>query len=260
MCNLHQEVPKDDLVRYVRKHLRDLWLPELGPTYAVKPVGPFGVGLFLVPKALGLRGVVGQWGLIRPGQPDRIQYMKPRAGAKPNAKGEPIRTNNARLESIETKRTYAKAWSTGKRCLVPCTWYQEPNWETKKNIWWQLKRADGEPWMIAGLYDEDWHDKATGEIVPSYTMITMNCTGHPLLGRLHKPEVDPVTKKELPADQQDKRSLIHIDPADWDQWLNGTEADARALLKLQAAEVFDQTDALRTDQILAARQGTGSLF
>lgn len=260
MCNLHSEVPKGDLERYVRKHMHELWLPGLDPTYAVKPVGPFGSGLFVVPEGQGLRGVVGQWGLIRPRQPERIQYKKPKLGAKPDAKGEAIRTNNARLESIDTKRTFSHAWRIGRRCLVPCTWYQEPNWETGKNIWWQLKRADGEPWMIAGLYDEDWHDKATGEIVPSYTIITMNCTGHPLLGRLHKPETDPVTKEVLPADKQDKRSLVHVDPADWDQWLNGSEGDARALLKLQPAEVFDQADALRTDAALAQLRGTSSLF
>jgi len=91
-------------------------------------------------------------------------------------------------------------------------------------------------------------------------MITMNCTGHPLLGRLHKPELDPVTKEVLPADQQDKRSLVHIDPADWDQWLNGSEDDARALLRLQPAEVFDQADARRTDAAMAQLNGSRDLF
>lgn len=50
MCNLHDEVPKEDLERYVRKHLRELWLPGLDPSYAAKSVGPFGTGLFLRPE------------------------------------------------------------------------------------------------------------------------------------------------------------------------------------------------------------------
>lgn len=261
MCNLHHEVPKEDLERYVRKHMRDLWLPTLDPTYAAKPVGPFGTGLFLRPDGPVLHGVLGQWGMIRPGQPERIDHIQGKAvpGKKAPAP-RPRSTNNARIEGIEKKPTFSHAWRTGKRCLVPCTWYQEPNWETGKNIWWQLRRADGDPWMIAGLYDEEWHDKATGEIVPSYTMITINCTGHPLLGRLHKPETDPVTREVLPPEKQDKRSLVHIDPADWDQWLSGSEDEARALLRLQPAQVFDQADAQRTDDALAQLQGSRDLF
>lgn len=258
MCNLHDEVPKEDFERYVRRHMREIMLPDY---VAAKPVGPFGTGLFVVPSGNDLRGVLGQWGMIRPGQPERIDYIKGKTppGKKPLAP-RPRSTNNARIEGIETKPTFSNAWKAGKRCLVPCRWYQEPNWETGKNIWWQLKRADGAPWMIAGLYDEDWHDKTTGEIVPSYTMITMNCTGHPLLGRLHKPETDPVTKEVMPADKQDKRSLIHIDPSDWDQWLLGSEDEARVLIRLQPADVFDQADALRTDAALAQLRGTSSLF
>ena len=36
-------------------------------------------------------------------------------------------------------------WRRGQRCLIPASWYQEPNWETGRNIWWQLRRADGAP-------------------------------------------------------------------------------------------------------------------
>ncbi|KWT68576.1 protein of unknown function DUF159 [Comamonas testosteroni] len=38
---------------------------------------------------------------------------------------------------------------------------------------------------------------------------------HPLMSRMHKP--DP----KLPADQQDKRSVIPIEVQDIDQWLAG---------------------------------------
>ena len=62
-------------------------------------------------------------------------------------------------------------------------------------------------------------------------MITCNCDGHPLLGRLHKP--DPT----LPADQQDKRAVAHIDPADWSTWLHGPVAEAQARLDVQAQVV-----------------------
>ena len=118
-----------------------------------------------------------------------------------------------------------------------------------------MTRADGQPWAIAGLWSE-WADPATGEIVPSYTVITVNCDGHPLLARLHKPDPD------LPPDAQDKRSLVPLEPPQWDAWLHGAAADARALLVAPPAERFDPADARRTDALLAAaathpRRSTG---
>jgi hypothetical protein len=190
------------------------------PDFAPGTAGPFGTGLFIRQVGDHLRGQLGQWGLIRPGQTARVDYIQPKALA-------------------------------GKK--APATWYAEPNWETGKNIWWHLKRADGQPWFLAGLWSE-WTDQASGEVVPNFTMITCNCDNHPLLGRLHKP--DP----KLAPDQQDKRSLAHIDPGNWDQWLHGTEAEARELIQPQPLTVFDMSDASRTDALLADPAESGSLF
>ena len=70
--------------------------------------------------------------------------------------------NNARIEGIAERPTYRSAWAQGQRCLILADWYQEPNWETGKNIWWRLMRADGAPWALAGIWSE-WVDPATGE-------------------------------------------------------------------------------------------------
>ena len=67
----------------------------------------------------------------------------------------------------------------------------------------------------------------------SYTMLTVNADDHPLMRRMHKP--DP----KAPADHPDKRSVIPLDPADFDEWLAGTPAQAQALLKPAPVEVFD---------------------
>lgn len=139
--------------------------------------------------------------------------------------GRPMSTNNARRERMATAPTYRRAWAGGQRCLIPAESYDEPYWGTGKNIWWRFWRADGEPWALAGLWD-DWTDPASGEVVPSYTMITQNCDAHPLLKLMHKP--DP----KLPADQQDKRAVVPIDRAQWDQWLHGSLDQARALIQL----------------------------
>ena len=97
--------------------------------------------------------------------------------------------------------------------------------------------------MLAGIWNT-WTDPATGEIVPNFTMLTCNCDDHPMLARLHKP--DPT----LPADKQDKRALIHIEPEHWPTWLTGTADEVRALIRPQSVGVFDQGDALKTDQLL----------
>jgi putative SOS response-associated peptidase YedK len=73
----------------------------------------------------------------------------------------------------------------------------------------------------------------TGEIHSSYTMLTLNCDGHPLLARMHKP--DP----KLPADQQDKRTAVPLEPADWEQWLNGTVKGPDELRRVPALELYD---------------------
>jgi putative SOS response-associated peptidase YedK len=222
MCNLYHMAPRLHVEAFFR---------ALVPEYSVAAVGPFGSGLFLRPVEGRLHGVVGQWGMVQPGARTR----------RPDSRA--ILTNNARAETVATRPTYRDAWQCGRRCLIPAAWYQEPNWETGKNIWWRLARADGNPWAIAGLWSE-WADPATGEIVPSYTMLTVNCDGHPLLGRLHKP--DP----RLPDDAQDKRSLVSIEPDQWDAWLHGDATQARALLVAPPAARFDLGDARRTDALL----------
>lgn len=210
-----------------------------GDDWPTATVGPFGAGAFLVPGGSGeLRAVVGQWGLIRPGQTERQPEKR-------------YQSNNARIESMAEKPTFRQAWARGRRCLIPAEWYAEPNWETGRNIWWHLKRADGAPWFLAGLWSE-WTDKETGEVVPNFTALTCNCDDHPLLSRLHKP--DPT----LPVNQQDKRSLIHIEAANWGTWFAGSHGEALRLLHPTAPEVFDQTDALKTDNALSSgstRQG-----
>lgn len=250
MCNLYNLSPKEDVERFIRAQMRQQSLPDYTPT----TVGPFATGLFIRANGDSLIGTLGQWGLIRPGQPDRIDYVKPKVapGKKPPAPRQRS-TNNARIEGIESKPTFSAAWRNGQRCLIPASWYAEPNWETGKNIWWHLRRADGAPWFIAGLWSE-WTDLATGEVIPNFTMLTCNCDAHPLLNRLHKP--DP----KLPANQQDKRSLVHIAPEHWDQWLTGSENEARELITPQATEVFDLSDAARTDEVLASTPANQSLF
>ena len=228
MCNLYHMAPRD----HVEQHFRTM-TPE---GYREAAVGPYNTGLILRQGTVGMNAVLAQWGMIGPDS----------AARRPASRA--IMTNNARAETIATRPTYRQAWRAGQRCLIPCAWYQEPNWESGKNIWWRLRRADGQPWALAGIWSS-WTDPVTGEIVPSYSMITVNCDGHPLLGRLHKP--DP----RLPDDAQDKRSVVSVDEAQWSSWLSGNESQARAMLNPPGVTLFDPEDALRTDALLARQRG-----
>jgi len=194
------------------------------PAEPYKPgLGPRGDGPFVRPSGDALQSYVGQWALI--GDRD-----KQRKSVK--------MTNNARLESLHTRSTFADPWKRGQRCLIPARAYVEPYWfldpdgNPVRSTWWSLERKDGQVWALAGIWN-DWTDPATGEIVPSYTMVTRNCDGHPLLSRLHKPN------PKLPADKQNKRAVIPLEVQAWDAWLHGSVDEAVAVLELPPIEFYD---------------------
>ncbi|MFO5109049.1 SOS response-associated peptidase family protein, partial [Salmonella enterica subsp. enterica serovar Stanley] len=82
--------------------------------------------------------VAGQWGLI------------PWFAKEPRLK---FPTNNARSEELAQKASYKHPWARGQRCIIPATTFDEPCWETGKNVWWRFARADGDPWGLAGLWN-----------------------------------------------------------------------------------------------------------
>lgn len=172
--------------------------------------------------------VTGQWGLI------------PWFAKTPKLT---FSTNNARSEELAAKATFKDPWKRGQRCIIPASSFDEPYWgpydeQFKKCEWWSFRRADRQPWGLAGLWNT-WVDKATGEVHESYTMLTLNADGHPLMGKMHKNELDPESKKPLPLEKQDKRSVIPIEKGDVDLWLAGTVEEAQQLLRLTPAEEFD---------------------
>jgi putative SOS response-associated peptidase YedK len=84
---------------------------------------------------------------------------------------------------------------------------------------------------LAGLWNT-WTDKETGEVIESYTMLTLNADAHPLMNRMHRP--DP----KRPPNMQDKRSVVPIAPEDVDAWLTAPIEQAAALVRLAPAAEF----------------------
>jgi len=144
----------------------------------------------------------------------------------------PYPTCNARSEELGAKASYKLPWARGQRCIIPAVSFFEPCWETGKHLPWRFRPADGGLWGLAGLWNT-WTDKETGEVVESYTMLTINADGHPLMGRMHRP--DPKRTPEM----QDKRSVVPIALEDVDTWLTAPTQQAAALVRLALAECFE---------------------
>lgn len=160
--------------------------------------------------------VVGQWNLIP-------WFAKERKLKYPTA--------NARSEELAAKASYKQPWARGQRCIIPAQAFFEPCWQTGKHVPWRFTRPDATPWGLAGLWTA-WTDPASGGIVDSYTMLTINADAHPLIKRMHRP--DP----KRPPDIQDKRAVVPLEPDDVDGWLFAPFEQAAKLVRLAADDAF----------------------
>jgi putative SOS response-associated peptidase YedK len=220
MCNQYRSLPAEVLTRYF-----GVEAPADGYKLGL---GPRGRGPYVRPSLGGGTrspiAVVGLWSLLA----DGAKTPEPRG-----------MTNNARAKGLDRLKTFQGPWRRGQRCLVPAASYAEPNYERfdelQKSVWWDLARADGEPLALAGIYNEP--AAADGVVMPSYTLVTINCNDHLLLNRMHRPETDR-DGRVLPMNQQDKRSVVPVLPEHWAEWLHGSVETATRLLRLPPPEWY----------------------
>ena len=225
MCTRYVPPELAEIERHWQIGSRDVprWPREIFP----RASGPF-IRRAPVPEEREL--VVGQWGLIPFfAKSAKLTYS----------------TSNSRSEEVASKASFKDAWRRAQRCIIPAVSFDEPNWESGKNVWWRFRRADSQPWALAGLWNR-WTDPATGEQIESYTMLTLNANAHSLMSRMHKPERDKLTGEILPPEQQDKRSVAVLESSDFDTWLHGTLDEAKALIRLAPVEVFDAEAVIAT--------------
>lgn len=143
------------------------------------------------------------------------------------------RTYNARSETVADKPSYRDEWRKRQFAIALLDDFFEPNWETGRAVPWRIRRADGEPMGVASLW-ERWIDRASGEIVTSFTMLTVNADAHPVMGRMHKPE-------------DEKRSVVVLEPGAFAQWLSGA-AEAVSLIQCPAPELLVAEPAMQSAQ------------
>jgi putative SOS response-associated peptidase YedK len=115
------------------------------------------------------------------------------------------RTYNARSETVAEKPSFRDAWRLGRRCIVPAEDIFEPSWETGSAVRWRIRRRDGEPLGIAGLWSA-WIGP-DGRSLLSFTMLTINADGHELMRRFHRPD-------------DEKRMVVVLREEEYDAWLH----------------------------------------
>jgi len=130
-------------------------------------------------------------------------------------------TYNARSETVHEKPSYRDAWRQTRHCIVPAEAIYEPDWRSGRAVPTRIARADGKPMGIAGLWSS-WRSPA-GDVIYSYTMLTINADQHPFMRQFHKPD-------------DEKRSVVILHEQDYDAWLQASVTDSREFLNLYPAE------------------------
>ena len=142
-----------------------------------------------------------------------------------------LKTYNARSETVQDKPSYRSAWRERRFGLALMESFYEPSWETGKAVRWRIKRSDDQPIAVASIW-ERIIDKETGEVILSFSMLTINARGHEVMKHFHK--VD-----------DEKRSIVVLKDTEYQPWLNANHDQARKLLNLASPRFLESEAAPR---------------
>lgn len=134
------------------------------------------------------------------------------------------KTYNARSETVAEKPSYRSPWHKRQFAIALLDDFFEPNWETGRAVRWRIRRADAQHMGVASLW-EHWTDPASGEIVTSFTMLTVNADGHPVMGRFHRPG-------------DEKRSVVVLEPGQFQAWLRADALAASEMMQTPANDLL----------------------
>jgi putative SOS response-associated peptidase YedK len=184
MCGRYgRRADKQHIAEWMQTHNTDVFDDSyLAPSYNVAPQSMQPV--VRLDSETGRRELsIMRWGLIPFWSKDsKIAY------STINAKAETITTSPAFREAIKRRR-----------CLVPADWFYEwKKLDAKAKQPYAIALNDGSLFAFAGLWDT-WKDKATGQAINSYTVITTD--PNELLEPLHN------------------RMPVILQRRDYDRWL-----------------------------------------
>jgi len=81
---------------------------------------------------------------------------------------------------------------------------------------WSIQTADSNPFGIAGIWDK-WTDPKSGELVVSFSMLTVNADEHPVMRQFHKAG-------------DEKRTPVIIHPEHYNRWLGADVPTAEEMM------------------------------
>lgn len=120
-------------------------------------------------------------------------------------------TYNARTETVAQKPSYRSAWKKAQHCVIPAAAIYEPDWSSGKAVPTRITRVDGGMLGIAGLW-EYWKSP-DGDVVHSYTMLTISADQHSLMKRFHHPD-------------KEKRMVVILPTGVQNDWLNAPASES----------------------------------
>ena len=157
MCGRYgRQADKQRIAEWMQTHNTDVFDDSyLAPSYNVAPQSLQPL-VRLDSETGGRELSIMRWGLIPFWSKDsKIAYS----------------TINAKAETITTSPTYREAIKR-RRCLVPADWFYEwKKMDAKTKQPYAIALNDGSLFAFAGLWDT-WKDKATGQAINTYTVIT----------------------------------------------------------------------------------------
>jgi putative SOS response-associated peptidase YedK len=131
-------------------------------------------------------------------------------------------TINAKAETVAEKPAFREAFKS-RRCLIPADgFYEWQKLDAKTKQPYAIVMKDRSLFGFAGLW-ERWKDKASGEVVRSFTFIT-------------------TTPNEVCAPIHDRMPVI-VDPANYGKWLGEEPTDPVRLLSLLKPFPAEQMEA-----------------
>jgi putative SOS response-associated peptidase YedK len=111
-------------------------------------------------------------------------------------------TLNAMAESVQVKPSFKQAFARN-RCILPVNGFFEWHHQGKVKYPFHITQKEAKPFSLAGILDY-WTDIETGEISPSFSIITTPANS--LMSRIHN------SKKRMPAILHDHNELDWINP------------------------------------------------
>lgn len=161
------------------------------------------------PTQLSLELAQGQFGLVP-------RWVKSASDAKLRS----TKLVNARSETVTTSNNFRDAWLAGQRCIVPMMAFIEDDWRSGKAVPTRIARVDGKPMGAAGVW-ESWKG-ADGEVINSYTLLTVNANSHALMSRYQQPG-------------NEKRMLAILNEGAYDAWLSARADKAKEFMRAYPA-------------------------